>query len=125
MSSPPPQEFGQQEEEKEATDEKEQGPDPSPEVDPNPVKPRPKKKQRLGVQKVDQSKVVDNQSLPANPLLEATFQKQTAVKIKAFVGNKVYVVNTGDADVSIPVGALLCGYGRGKFDRNDGGEVQP
>ena len=83
------------------------------------------KRRRLDVQNVDQSKMVDIQSLPANPLLEATFQKQTAVKIKAFVGNKVYVVNTGDADVSIPVGALLCGYGRGKFDRNDGGRFNP
>ena len=121
MSSPPPQEFGQQEEEKQAKDKKEGGPDPSPEGDPTPLKPRPKKKQRLGVQKVDQSKIVDIQGLPANPLLEATFQKQPAVKIKAFVGNKVCVVNTGDADVSIPAGALLCGYGRGKIDRNDGG----
>ena len=89
MSSPPPQEFGQQEEEKQAKDETDQDPDPSPEGDPTtPVKPRPKKKQRLGVHKVDQSKVVDIQSLPANPLLEATFQKQTAVKIKAFVGTR-------------------------------------
>ena len=125
MSSPPPQEFGQQEEEKQAKDEKENDPDQSPEGDSTPLKPRPKKRQRLGVQKVDQSKIVDIQSLPANPLLEATFQKNPAVKIKAFVGNKVYVVNTGDADVSIPVGALLCGYGRGKFDRNDGGRFNP
>ena len=126
MSSPPPQEFGQQEEEKQAKDEKEGDPDPSPEGDPTPLKPRPKKKQRLGVQKVDQSKIVDIQSLPANPLLEATFQKQTAVKIKAFVGNKVYVVNTGDADASIPFGAVLCGYGKGRFDRNTTrGEFNP
>ena len=69
MSSPPPQEFGQQEEEKQAKDEAEQDPDASPEGDSTPVKPRPKKKQRLGVQKVDQSKIVDIQSLPANPLL--------------------------------------------------------
>ena len=79
----------------------------------------------MGVQKVDQSKIVDIQSLPANPLLEATFQKQTALKIKASGGNTVYVVNTGDADVSIPVGALLCGYGRGKFDRNTVGKFNP
>ena len=125
MSSPPPQEFGQQEEEKQAKEEKEEpGDDPSPEGDPTPLKPRPKKRARLGVQEVDQSKIVDIQSWPANPLLKATFQKQTALQIKAFVGNKVDVVNTGDADVSIPVGALLCGYGRGKFDHNRG-EVQP
>ena len=39
--------------------------------------------------------------------------------------NEAYVVNTGDADVSIPVGALLCGYGRGKFDRNGRGKFNP
>ena len=117
MSSPPPQEFGQQEEEKQAKEEKEEpGDDPSPEGNPTTGKPL-RKKRRLDVEKVDQSKIVDIQSLPANPLLEATFQKNPAVKIKAFVGNKVYVVNTGDADVSIPVGALLCGYGKGRFDR--------
>ena len=75
--------------------------------------------------KVGQSKIVDIQSLPANPLLEAPFQKQTALQVKVFVVNKVYVVNTGESDVSIPVGALLCGYGRGKFDRNDGGRFNP
>ena len=125
MSSPPPQEFGQQEEEKQAKEEKEEpGDDPSPEGNPTTGKPL-RKKRRLDVEKVDQSKIVDIQSLPASPLQEAAFQKNPAVKIKAFVGNKVYVVNTGDADVSIPAGALLCGYGRGKFDRNTGGRFNP
>ena len=45
--------------------------------------------------------------------------------MKVFVGNKVYVANTGDADVSIPVGTFLCGYGRGKFDRNTKGNFNP
>ena len=84
------------------------------------------KRRRLDVQNVDQSKMVDIQSLPAIPLLEVPlFGKLSGLQVKVFVGNKVYVVNPGDADVSIPRGALLCGYGKGKFDRNDGGEVQP
>ena len=37
----------------------------------------------------------------------------------------MYVVNTGDADVSIPVGAVLCGYGKGRFDRNTRGTFNP
>ena len=130
MSSPPPQEFGRQEEEKEEMDQEEKPQeetkdDPQPGGDP-PTGVIPKRKRRrLDMKKVDQSKIVDIQSLPANPLLEATFQKQPAIMIKVFGGNKVYVVNTGDADVSIPVGALLCGYGRGKFDRNTMGKFNP
>ena len=84
------------------------------------------KRRRLDVHNVDQSKMVEIQSLPANPLLEAPlFRKLSGLQVKVFVGNKVYVVNPGDADVSIPRGALVCGYGRGKFDRNDGGRFNP
>ena len=79
----------------------------------------------MDVHKVGRSKIVDIQSLPANPLLEAPFRKQTALQVKVFVENKVYVVNTGESDVSIPVGALMCGYGRGKFDRNTMGKFNP
>ena len=79
----------------------------------------------MDVQKVDQSKIVDIESVPANPLLEAPSQKQTALQVKVFVGNKVYAANTGDAAVSIPVGTFLCGYGRGKFDRNTKGNFNP
>ena len=131
MSSPPPQEFGRQEEEKEEKGQEENGPeetgdDPQPEGDPpTGVVPKQRKRRRLAVKKVDQSKIVDIQSLPANPLLEAPFLKQTARQVKVFVGNKVYVANTGDADVSIPVGTFLCGYGRGKFDRNNKGNFNP
>ena len=75
----------------------------------------------MDVKKVDQSKIVDIQSLPANPLLEAPPLEQAALQVKVFVGNKVHVANTGDANVSIAVGTFLCGYGRGKFDRNAGG----
>jgi len=33
----------------------------------------------------------------------------------------VYVANTGDKDVTIKVGTLLCGYGKGRFARNKHG----
>ena len=130
MSSPPPQEFGRQEEEKEEMDQEDK---PQEETDdgrqpggdpPTGVIPK-RKRRRLDMNKVDQSKIVDIQSLPANPLLEAPFLKQTALQVKVFVGNKLYVANTGDADVSIPVGTFLCGYGRGKFDRNTKGNFNP
>ena len=147
MSSPPPQEFGSQEEDNKEKDQEEKGQeaegkddDPKPEDDPNnavdPTRPnagtlpgawRPRKthkRRRIG-EKVDQSKIVDIQSLPANPLLEAPFLKQTALQVKVFVGNKVYVANTGETDVSIPVGTFLCGYGRGRFDRNEKGKFNP
>ena len=130
MSSPPPQEFGRQEEEKEEMGQEEKPQeetedDPQPGGDPpNGVIPK-RKRRRLDMKKVDQSKIVDIQSLPANALLEAPFLKQTALQVKVFVGNKVYVANTGDADVSIPVGTFLCGYGRGKFDRNTKGNFNP
>ena len=131
MSSPPPQEFGRQEEDNKETGQEDPKPeedDPKPQDDPNTgVEPRRTRgaKRRLDMKKVDQSKIVDIQSLPANPLLEAPFLKQTALQVKVFVGNKVYVANTGDADVSIPVGTFLCGYGRGKFDRNTKGNFNP
>ena len=130
MSSPPPQEFGRQEEEKEEMDQEEK-PQEEKEDDPQPGGDPPtgvipkRKRRRLDMKKVDQSKIVDIQSLPSNPLLEAPFAKQPALQVKAFVGNKVYVANTGDADVSIPVGTFLCGYGRGKFDRNTKGNFNP
>ena len=41
------------------------------------------------------------------------------------IRDRVYVANTGDADVSIPVGTFLCDYGRGKFDRNTKGNFNP
>ena len=72
-------------------------------------------KRRRNGEKVDQSKVVDIKSLPANPLQEVPFQKQPALLVKAFVGNKVYVANTGDKDVTVPVGTFLCGYGKGWY----------
>ena len=133
MSSPPPQEFGSQEEDNKEKDQEEKGQeeegkddDPKPEDDPNnAVEPKRKRKRTSRRHVNDQSKIVDIQSLPANALLEAPFLKQTALQVKVFVGNKVYVANTGETDVSIPVGTFLCGYGMGKFDRNTKGNYNP
>ena len=74
---------------------------------------------------VDPTKVVDIQSLPANPLQDVSFQNQPDLQIKVFVGNKVYVVNTGDKDVTIPVGTFLCGYGMGRFARDENLSFNP
>jgi hypothetical protein len=82
-------------------------------------------KRRRNAENVDQSKVVDIKSLPANPLQEVPFAKQPALQVKVFVGNKVYVANTGDKDVTIKVGTLLCGYGKGRFARNKHGSFNP
>ena len=45
--------------------------------------------------------------------------------MKVFVGNRVYVANTGDKDVTIPFGTFLCGYGKGVFARNTNGSFNP
>ena len=50
------------------------------------------KRRRLDVQNVDQSKMVEIQSLPANSLLEAqVFNKRSGLQVEVFEGNKVYV----------------------------------
>ena len=84
-----------------------------------------RKRRRLDMKKVDQSKIVDIKSLPANPLQEVPFAKQPALQVKVFVGNKVYVANTGDKDVTIKVGTLLCGYGKGRFACHTNGSFNP
>ena len=132
MSSPPPQEFGKQGEEEEKGQEEEAKEDDAKKDDEGagevPKPPRPPrgacKRRRIG-EKVDQSKVVDITSLPANPLQDVPSQKQSALHLQAFVGNKVYVANTGDKDVTIPVGTFLCGYGKGRFARNINGSFNP
>ena len=102
MSSPPPQEFGRQEEEK-GQEEKGQEDDPKPEDDPNnAVEPKRKRKRTSRRHVNDQSKIVDIQSLPANALLEAPFLKQTALQVKVFVGNKVYVARPTQARQMYP-----------------------
>ena len=128
MSSTPPKEFGKQQEDEKGQEEEAKEDDATKgdegekvEVD----KPRRAAKRRRIGEKVDQSKVVDITSLPANPLQEVPFRKQTALQVKAFVGNKMYVANTGDKDVTIPMGTFLCGYGKGMFDRNEKGKFNP
>ena len=37
----------------------------------------------------------------------------------------MYVANTGDKDVTIPVGTFLCGYGKGRFSANNNGSFKP
>ena len=69
--------------------------------------------------------IVDIQSLPPNPLHDVSFTKQPELQVKVFVGNKVYVANTGDKDVSVPIGTFLCGYGKGTFARNTQGSFNP
>ena len=138
MSSPPPQEFGRQEEEK---GQEEQDPEAKEDdakkddegagqpkdgtLPPKPANLKRGYKRRRNGEKVDQSKVVDIKSLPANPLQDVPFQKQSAIRVQVFVGNKVYVTNTGDKDVALPVGTFLCGYGKGRFARNTNGSFNP
>ena len=134
MSSPP-QEFGKQEDEEKG--QKEEAIENVPTQDeegagqsigdgtPPGAKPRRGAKRRRIGEKVDQSKVVDIKSLPANPLQEVPFQKQTALVVKIFVENKMYVANTGDTDVTIPVGTFLCGYGMGRFARDENESFNP
>ena len=134
MSSPPPQEFGKQGEEEEKGQEEEAKEDDAKKVDegagevPKPPRATPprkgNKRRRIG-EKVDQTMIVDINSLPANPLQEVHFQKQTALQVKAFVVNKLNVANTGDKDVTIPVGTFLCGYGKGRFGSNTNGSFNP
>ena len=124
MSSPPPQEFGKQEYEETGQEGEDIEDNPKKDEEgagqsigdgtPPGAKPRRGAKRRRIGEKVDQSKVVDIKSLPANPLQEVPFQKQPALVVKAFVGNDMYVANTGDMAVTIPVGTFLCGYGRGE-----------
>ena len=140
MSSPPPQELGKPD--KEVASEEGERPEgeargeegeggggaSQPDKVPLPYHSRRKgscKRRRLADNKVDATKIVDIQSLPANPLQEVSFQKQPELQIRVFVGNKVYVANTGDKALIIPVGAFLCGYGKGVFARNRNGSFNP
>ena len=89
------------------------------EENPDLAKPLPKWRRKAN-NKVDPDKIVDNKSLPGNPLQDVPMQmkSQVGLSLQVFVGNKIYVVNTGDQTMSVPVGTFLCGYGKGKFDRN-------
>ena len=83
------------------------------------------KRRQLADAKVDATKNVDIQSLPPNTLHDVSFTKQPELQIQVFVGNKVYVANTSDKDVSIPIGTFLCVYGKGAFARNIHGSFNP
>ena len=141
MSSPPPQEFGKHDVEaaKEEEGEGPKGETPAGggegEGGGGPSVPLPgsgrKRRGDRGVKRkrdeemVDATKIVDIQSLPASPLQDVPFQKQLELQIKVFVGNKVYVANTGDKDVTIPMGTFLCGYGKGEVRSQYQWELQP
>ena len=96
------------------------------EENPDPAKPLPKRRRKAN-NKVDPDKIVDNKSLPGNPLQDVPMQMkgQVGLSLKVFVGNTIYVVNEGHQPMSLPVGAYLCGFGRGKFDRNTNGNFNP
>ena len=96
------------------------------EGEPDPAQPLPKRRRKAN-NKVDPDKIVDNKSLPGNPLQDVPVQmkSQVGLSLKVCVGNKIYVVNTGDQPMSAPTGAFLCGFGKGKFDRNTNGNFNP
>ena len=130
----PPQEFGDHKEEDCATAEVE-GPEEAEaagaaaaehEGNPDPSKPLPKRRRKAKA-KVDPDNIVDNKSLPGNPLQDVPMQmkSQVGLSLQVFAGNKIYVVNTGDQTMGVPVGSFLCGYGKGKFDRNTNGNFNP
>jgi len=96
--------------------------------DPDPSRARPLKRRRKSAsQKVDAEKIVDHKALPDGPLQDVPMQlkNQVGLRLKVFMGNKMFVVNTSDKTVSILAGAFLCGYGKGKFDRNLHGSFNP
>ena len=96
------------------------------EENPDLAQPLPKRRRKMKT-KVDTKKIVDNKSLPGNPLHDVPMllKGQCGLSLQVFAGNKIYIVNTGDQTVSIPVGTLLCGYGKGKFDTNTNGNFNP
>ena len=44
---------------------------------------------------------------------------QVGLQLQVFVGQKAFVVNKTDKEIKISAGMLLCGFGKGKFDRNN------
>ena len=77
----------------------------------NPGMPPAKRPRKL-------TSTIPMQDLPA--LTEMTtvplMQKgQTGVQLRVFVGNKVYLLNTSSAEVMLPQGSVIAGFGKGKF----------
>ena len=79
------------------------------EENPDLAQPLPKRRRTIN-SKVDTKKIVDNKSLPGNPLQDVPMQmkSQVGLSVQVFVGNKIYVVNMGDQPMSVPVGAFVC-----------------
>ena len=80
---------------------------------------------------VDPAHIVDLKNLPSSsPLQDVALQGrgQVGLQLQVFVGQKAFVVNKTDKEIKISVGMLLCGFGKGKFDRNSetsGGKFDP
>ena len=93
---------------------------------PDPAKPLPKRRRKAN-NKVDPDKIVDNKSLPGNPLQDVPMQmkSQVGLSLQVCVGNTIYVANTGDQPMRVPAGAFVCGFGKGKCDRNRNGNFNP
>ena len=79
---------------------------------------------------VDPAHIVDLKTLPSSsPLQDVALQGrgQVGLQLRVFVG-QAFVVNKTDKEIKISVGMLLCGFGKGKFDRNSattGGKYGP
>ncbi len=128
----PPQEFGEH-----AEDLKEHGEKPEEEGekgtgtgcgdDPNPTPPKRARRRcgTGGLGGVTPEKIVDHAALPSSSLLQDVplqSKGQLGLQLQIFVGQKMFVVNTSDKPIKIMPGSLLCGFGKGKFDRNVGGK---
>ena len=80
---------------------------------------------------VDPAHIVDLKNLPSSsPLQDVALQGrgQVGLQLQVFVGQKAFVANKTDKEIKISVGMLLCGFGKGKFDRNSetsGGKFDP
>ena len=61
----------------------------------NPDQPLPKRRRKAN-NKADPDKIVENKSLPGDPLQDVPMQMkgQVGLSLKVFVGNKICVVNT-------------------------------
>ena len=97
------------------------GPEPE---DPTPAKKRPRRQS----QTVNKEKIVDEKTLPNGPLQDVPLnvKGQLGLRLKVFAGNKIFVANTSDPKVHIPVGYVLRGFGKkGKSDRNSNGNFNP
>ena len=74
--------------------------------------------------KMDESKLIPNADLGESgklvdiPLLNV---KQPSINLRLMNGGKVYLVNSGEQEVALKAGIILCGYGRGAFKASQSG----